>query len=651
MSSHPHDPHATRHGRVAARLSADGGFGLVEAVIALGIIFGLVLVLMRTLDSTTRVLVETRRTSSANTFAVELLERAQALEWDHIGLAVSTNGADCATEQVGCATYLAEFPELASDGAGGYTFDGEQMIFTNSDTFRPFLSFHEQVERDGTFFDRYIFVSSVDSDSDGDEDFRRVTAAVTWDGAGGFRNRILQAALITEYVRPSQPLIRTDVNYSAGAIDLLGLTEGGAVIAGTGWADAVPTVREQVVLGITHPAVGATVLSDFVSEGRVTTTSSVLSLLRWAGADSVIGSADDVISRIDPAGLALFSDDDVFTTPTTTDGPDTATIPGMVQADVYPRDLVYREVGFAGTWITSAEDTAMTGRADAVTEGVGADGLPFAEATYTGAGASFLGTREYTGEAVRLLYAAEGYSLESGGYDFVFFRRGSRTVDDPLEVAITADRARSGTDDTTTGSLTVDSPDLALLYDTALAEEFSGFLGWVLVTMPEVAMASGNVEAGEGASNLFLPTGGDVVVQTWDPGTGTYFTHPAISYAAFGSDCGSVLSPTVIDVGTSASPLTLTLTDTEAPALAYELVGTVTINPWCSETTTDGTIIVESNWKTVGPMITASIDYKVTDAYDRFADPAAALRTLFDFTLAISADTLQVVSIYDEPET
>ncbi len=664
MSSPPHDRHAARRRWAAVRLSGDTGFGLVEAMVALMMIFGLVLVLMRTLDTSTRVLVETRRTATANAFAAELLERAQSLEWENIGLAVSTNGADCGTEQVGCATYLAEFPELASDGAGGYTFDGEQMVFTNSDTFRPFLSFHEQVDRDGTLFDRYIFVASVDADGDGVEDYRRVTAAITWPSASGYRSRILQASLITAYVRPSQPLIRTDVLYSEGAVDLTGLTESGAVIAGTGWAEATPTAREQVVFGVTQPSVKLTALSDFVSEARTLLSSSGLSLLRWAGADGTIGTADDSISRIDPTELSFFSDDDVFTTPIGQDGPGSAVVPSLIQNGAAPKDLIYLEVGYSDTWNGTAKNTSMTGRADAVTTGVGADGLPYADATYSGVGKAFLGTREYTNLAVRDLYAlemtADGKTYDiydhGVGVDFLFFQRGSPTSSDPLSVSATADRAVTAGDQTTTGSITLDTPDFTLLYDDALAHAFDKFEGWVLISMPDLAMAAGNVKAGEGATNLFIPTSGNIVVQTWDPSAEDYIAHPLINYATFGSDCAAVLAPTVIDVGTTATPLTQAIDVASGahnphhyPDLTYEVVGSVTINPWCSQTTKTGSLVTKSVWQTVGPMVSVTLGYKVVDRYPLFADPLATPTTLFDFTLGVTGDTLQIVSVYDKP--
>ena len=68
----------------------DRGFTLVEAMVSLVIIFGLMVVLLRTFDSGTRVIVETRKQAVASAFASELIERGQALEWEHMGLATST---------------------------------------------------------------------------------------------------------------------------------------------------------------------------------------------------------------------------------------------------------------------------------------------------------------------------------------------------------------------------------------------------------------------------------------------------------------------------------------------------------------------------------------------------------------------------------
>jgi type II secretory pathway pseudopilin PulG len=130
-----------------SRLNDDGGFGLIEAVVALTIIFGLVLALMSTLDASSRILVSTRQQSAANALATELIERAQALEYQNMGLAASVNGATCPGD-IGC--YTGDFAGRLLQVAPGYDFDGEPIVFATGDTFRPFLDFHAVLDRDGT---------------------------------------------------------------------------------------------------------------------------------------------------------------------------------------------------------------------------------------------------------------------------------------------------------------------------------------------------------------------------------------------------------------------------------------------------------------------------------------------------------------------
>ena len=70
------------------RLSREDGFTITEAIVALVIIFGAVLVMLRSIDSGSRVLSETKRQSAGSAFASELMERARSLEWSNMGLTV-----------------------------------------------------------------------------------------------------------------------------------------------------------------------------------------------------------------------------------------------------------------------------------------------------------------------------------------------------------------------------------------------------------------------------------------------------------------------------------------------------------------------------------------------------------------------------------
>ena len=73
--------------RVAARLRGESGFTIIEAVVALGIVFALVVALLRTMDSGTRVIIETKRQAAATAFGFSRVTWYQAkAQYDTRGL-------------------------------------------------------------------------------------------------------------------------------------------------------------------------------------------------------------------------------------------------------------------------------------------------------------------------------------------------------------------------------------------------------------------------------------------------------------------------------------------------------------------------------------------------------------------------------------
>lgn len=636
-------------GAFATRRRREEGFGLIEAVVALVIIFGLILVLMRTLDSSVRVLVETRRASAANAFATELIERAQALEWQHMGLAASTNGTDCTSGQVGCATYLTEFPELASDGAGGWSFDGEPMVFTNADTFKPFLDFHEQVERDGTDFDRYIFVASVDEDGDGREDLRRLTAVVRWQPPGGFPRSVEQSTMVSPFSQPNQPLIRTDVAYSSGWVDVGGHTYDGALAGSSQWP--TPATRDLFEAGLTLPGVEITALSDYVSEGRARAEGASIPHLAWAGPDGLLGTADDIRTVLDPTELTSVADDDPLSTPPLVQSALTASAPAVVNADVFPRDLFLVQLERAASLASGlGSDGTMTMRVAAEDDQGTADGLPYAEAGYSGSEKTVVGFLEYGDAASQAFYLAEwGAPFPMSEFGFSLYRRQDRTGVSVPKFTATADRSVSAGDDQSTGTLTFSSPRIELLRDDVIDQSLPGnaFDGWVVIDLPTITVTG--ITAGESALTLPDPVAaGTARVHVWNPTTNSYDS-TVIDYDAHGGSCDSVVAPVVIQVGASG-PLTAEVKTSPLPWLTYEVEGTVTINPWCTDVEVDGFITTESLFETVGPIATATLTYRVLDNGPLLPDPTAKPIELYDLTVTMAADSLQITSVFVEPD-
>ncbi len=638
------------------RFGDDRGFGLVEAVVALVIIFGLILTLMRTFDSSVRVLVETRRASAANQFATELLERAQALEWQHMGLAASTNGTSCANKEIGCTTYLAEFPEVVADGFGGWNYDGETVVFSNADTFKPFLDFHETVDRDGTDFDRYIFVTSVDDDGDGSEDLRRITAVVRWNAPSGHQRSVEQAAMVAPFVRPSQPLIRTDVAYSAGSVDVNGFTYEGGIAKSSQWAGSVAQERTPFEAGLALPSFQASALSDYVSEGRAFAEGSSIPHLLWFGADGLEGTADDIRTFLDPSELSLVADDDPLTTPGLVINSTVQPLPAVVQRTAFPEDLYLVQVEKAGPLASgAASNGSVTARVAAEDNQGLADGLPYATVDITDSEKTVIGFLEYGDTGSRTFYETHwGTAFPMAEFGFSLWRRADRSGNSVLGVTGTADRSSSAGDETTTGSIKFSSPNVELLRDDVMDLEAGGnkFNGWVVLSLPDVTVTG--ITAGEGALALPDPVSAtDLVVSVWDPAAGAY-VDTVIDYDSHGSSCDTVPAPIQVAVGTAGAPLAHEVNVSPLPWLSYEVVGTITINPWCLYNEADPRFVdvtAESTWETVGPMVAAQLEYRVLDKGTLISDPTADPIELFDLTLDWQGEQMQLTSVHVTPES
>src|SRR3990170_3372143 len=282
----------------------DRGFTIIESMVALMIVFGLMLVLLRTFDMGARVVVETKRQAAASAFASELLERAKSLEWEHMGLATSIKGSSCGTQQLGCYTTI--FPDLTVDDpvAGEYGFGGEVVVFANGDAFKPFLNFIEEVDRDKTNFTRYLFITSVrDDPSDpATEKYRRLTAVVRWVAPSGFPEEIRLTSLVSLFTEPSQPLIEGTVTLRGGTMTLEGNLRGTTKVNGG-------VERQPVQISYVLPALTVSATSDYVASASVAAVSTYADI-RWSGPDFIFETADDELVKIDPAEETVAGDDD-----------------------------------------------------------------------------------------------------------------------------------------------------------------------------------------------------------------------------------------------------------------------------------------------------------------------------------------------------
>ena len=686
----------------------DDGFTLIEAVVALVIIFGLMLVLLRTFDSSSRVLVETRRQATASRLASQLIERAQALEWDHMGLATSNNGADCVTEQIGC--YVNNpFTGLAADGFGGYLFEGEQIVFSNADTFAPFIDVHSTEPRDGTNFERYLFVTSIVNPISGEETARRIMAFVEWIPPNGFRRQVRLDTIVSEYREPSQPLISGEVEYDAGNFALRhrdGVSNGSALDGSRWWnlevdpsgAPPYPTInlypfgpaRTSAVGIVLFPNLQLEAVSDFVSGTALQYQGTNVGDLAWAGVKASVP---------DPHSAFLFSDDDPSTIQPLNQGLIfNQAVQGYHYTAAPTRDLVVAETE-SGTDLSeiAIDQLDTTGvnntvfNAELWTQLLNGlpteDELPYVKFETAANGTADgiqIGFVEYDWESGddplatsenRFMYEQTSADLEDVEYEFNLYRRGKDTSVFDLTASIDRNNATTG-ERTITGSIQVTPDVIYLLDDDAYSGTSKGknaqFAGFVKVTIPTITVAA--VTSGQAV--LPAPTltaASDLIIHQWDPTSGpagAYVEAARVDYNTLGKDCSLTdqAVPTVTVPLFGGAVLFDQIRKINNPWLDYEVSGTITIRGWCKTVTTDAVGNVNrSEISTHGPVVTGELKYKVTDVYWRDGtlidkDTGATLlvgaswgpyapgeMVLFDIDMHFDADAVSVSTVYVDP--
>ncbi len=612
------------------------GFTIIESVVALVIIFGLLLVIMRTFDTGVRTVVETKRQAAASAFASELMERARSLEWENVGLAGSVFGDDCGTQQIGCygsGGASEEFTNLVYGVpvADEYAFGGEIVVFANGDTFRPFLDFHEEVTRDNTIFDRYLFVTSVRTDpTDEDtEQYRRLTAVVAWDAPGGFRDRVDLTSLVSRFNTPSQPLISGTVILRGGSVSIEG------DVTGTTGFLGLSTAREPISVSWALPSLIVSSTSDYVSGGSVVATSTS-AIVTWAGDDYDLDTADDETTNYDPVEETVAVDDDGGSTAALNDSTAFFDLtPEFSVSGARPEDVVITDATAAGLWMDSTDSS--TGERETWTEhdpGVTPDYLPYSYADLAGPEMHLFGTVEYSELESQLAYG--GLGEES--YDFPILIRsyGGTSFEGTVnrENDVTENRSVNG-------YYSWDGDVAYLLYDEVYDHEPStgDFQGFVRVTLPSVDNAAADaVAAGEG---IAIPAhtmndNRNLTIEVWDPSDTDY----DVVFDSAYSDLED-FSDTVV-VATEASPMTVTITHPNSPDIQYSIWGSLDVNGWTYNTSTDALGNADEGTLYADRIVEGTLHYAVRDT--------TLGQYLFDIEINFDLGGFTVVAAYLDPE-
>ncbi len=621
----------------------DDGFTLVEALIALGIIFGVVLMLLRTVDSGVRVVVESRRQAAASALASELVERARSLEWEHMGLSTTANGSTC-PDQVGCADTLALFPEITT---GPYAFDGEPIVFATGQTFDPFLQFHQTLVRDDTTFDRYLFVTSVrDDPADPEtERYRRITAIVRWAAHGGFQREHRLVTYVSQFSEPSQPLITGEIAFDGGFAAFDGWIAGSAGLA------IGPLPQGMMSALVTFPDARVRATSDYVSSASVR-VEGMSAQARVAGTDGTFNTADDTVAVTEANVFEQLADDDATSAVPLNWPPTLGTLPLFSTSAGAGRAY---EHGTSDQVSFTAESWT---KHDPIAGLPYVDGLPYAQLALDAADGMSVEREEYDDATVRALYATDSDSgvqkavtLAEPSYTFTFVDYGDSGPS--LEYDGTVDRYTDGTTKRrkTTVSFTWDGSRVRLLNDDIYNEAIKPdrFDGWVIIDLPSISDTS-PLEAGEDAwASPAIAAGDDLTISVWNPPTKKYVT----VFSSYNSiACSTTPTSVVIDDG-AGGPLVWDISPSDAPQLHYEVQGQLDVFGACVDpTTTYASGEIAANQMYATSIVGGVLHYKVVDTHFAGESFGGSLfdGTLYDFVLSFDVGGVTATAVYVNPE-
>ena len=636
--------------RIAARLRGESGFTIIESVVALGIVFALVVALLRTMDTGTRVIVETKRQAAATAFASELLERARSLEWNHMGLTALANGTTC-PNQVGCATF--SDPVTGTFGVDltlnplttNWDYGGEEIVFVNGATFDPFLSFHDLQTRDNTPFNRYLFVTSVRTDplDPATEKYRRITSVVAWQSPSGLRHDVRLSTLVSPFTEPSQPLIHGEVTLDGGSLTVTGDVRGTRA-----WV-AAPRGLFQANLVFSDGFVSAT--SDYVS-AEIARSSATSGDVRYAGLDGLLGTADDVLIGPDPIDRLRSADDDAISIAPLDDSNAIVTTlpPPFSISGAHPNDFSVADLSnvlgaeaseyWAELW-TEYNPAGLDPKVD---------GLPYAGFALESADRTNGGFIEYSDAAVRTLYEAKlGDSLGAGFYEFAFIARGHDSVGPALDYSANVDRYDApspSTDRQVRIDYSWDAEPIYLFPDSVGPLEDNTFKGWAIIETPRIYGT--DLAAGENAARPpAVSTSGDVIIKLWDPSTGKYST----VYSGFGAigSCAALPAADLVDIGDGAGgPLIWDVTPEDNPQLHYEVQGSILVREPCRSYAEDTNLDVSEARLQATGMVTGTISYRLVDTVID-AEPLLD-GTIYDVVLTFDLGGVGVTALYIDPE-
>jgi len=190
----------------------EGGFSIVESMIALGLIFTVLMGMLASLSTGVRGVVRGRQRTGAVALTREVLELTRSVGYDAVGHDLDSD------------TTLSTDTALTVAGTFQWTYEGEALAGSNrnQDADSPFYPHRWTRTVDATDYTVNTYVTLV-TPSTADQ-YKRVTAVVSWTNAQNANGQesIEASSFMFDAQEPPDPLLEGLADVDAGGIDISG---------------------------------------------------------------------------------------------------------------------------------------------------------------------------------------------------------------------------------------------------------------------------------------------------------------------------------------------------------------------------------------------------------------------------------------------
>lgn len=206
------------------------GFTIVESLVALGLVFGVLVGLLATLNTGVRGIVTGRQRSVAVSIANEVMETARSRSYADVGHDLDSDPTLATDPAIGGTVpnlFYAGLSPVPAEPLVGSAIDAGSAAGSTSNPLFPFSPHRWQTTREATTYTAFVYVTRV-TPASGDP-YRRLTVVVTWDRSlhsSAIPAEVRLSSYLFNAIQPPDPLFTGLAEADAGNVTVTGTLSG-----------------------------------------------------------------------------------------------------------------------------------------------------------------------------------------------------------------------------------------------------------------------------------------------------------------------------------------------------------------------------------------------------------------------------------------